>query len=123
MDDKAIEQIFNSNDRPWKAQKYGKTKFLVGPEISKSGSLRLLFLEPGERFETHEHTFLQTMYFTSGEGILTLDDKNHKISAGLTVIVLPNQCHSIENTGTTDMEIVVYESYQMTAQDTPFIDF
>lgn len=123
MEKRVIEQVFNANDIPWEKQKFGKSKCLVGPEITNTGSLRLLLIASGEHFKSHEQDLLQIMYFISGEGIVSIDDKKYTIDTGLTIIILPNQCHSVKNTGDANLEIMVYESNQINANDTPFIDF
>lgn len=118
-----INQIFNSKDKPWDEQKVGRSKYIVGPEIAKNCSLRLFSLSPGEHFKGHEHNYIQIMYFTSGKGSVSLDDQVLQIKPGLTVVVLPNQCHSVKNSGNSNLEIFVFESYQLNTDDTPFIDF
>ena len=117
------DQIFNANDLPWKDSEHGKTKVLVGDIQSKASRFRLFNLEAGKTFKTHEHDFTQCMYFTKGQGTVSIDDYEATIEPGLTVIVLPKQCHSIFNSGDDDMEIIVFETYEDNLQDTPFIDF
>ncbi|MHA2250848.1 MAG: cupin domain-containing protein [Candidatus Kariarchaeaceae archaeon] len=118
-----IEQVFNAKDKPWQKQKTGRTKYLIEPDVLKNCSLRLYSLTTDEHFESHDHNFTQIMYFTSGKGKVSIDDQIYEITPGLTVIVLPNQCHSVINTGQSKLEIMVVESYSQTSNDTPFIDF
>jgi len=117
------EQIFNANDMKWVNTDHGLTKVLLGDQFSKTSRFRIFCLEAGKHFETHEHEFTQCMYFTSGQGEVSVDDRVEKIVPGLTVIVLPKQCHTITNTGDTAIEIIVVEIMENTPQDTPFVDF
>lgn len=117
------EQIFNANEIPWVKTDQGKTKVLVGEKYSDTGRFRLFRLDPDQTFNSHEHEFTQCMYFTSGTGKVTVDDREEEITKGLTVIVLPKQCHSITNTGKDPIEIIVFESHDLSSQDTPFVDF
>lgn len=120
------DQVFNLESKPWEPNEHssvGKVKVLLDSNLTKSGALKILQLGPNERFNSHEHSFLQLMYFTSGSGILLLDSNQFEIKPGLTVIVHPNQCHTVSNTGDSKMEIMVFETYDITDTDTPFVDF
>ena len=61
--------------------------------------------------------------FTDGEGILTIDDELYPIESGVTAIIFPNQCHSVENTSDNAMEVLVVESYNPPENNTPYVDF
>jgi quercetin dioxygenase-like cupin family protein len=117
------DQIFDANAKPWIESSHGRTKVLLGDRYSKTSRFRLFNLKAGEVFTTHEHDFTQCMYFTSGIGEVSVDDTKTKIYPGLTVIVLPQQCHSIVNLGDEEMNVVVFESQEVNLQDTPFVDF
>ena len=117
------KQVFNAEDLPWTKEKVGQRKTLIGSKYTDAASFHLLKLRPKEQFQTHEHSFLQALYFTSGTGILTVDDEPYDITPGLTAIVFPNQYHSVQNTGNDEIEIMIFESYQMKQSDSPFVDF
>lgn len=116
-------QIFNTSEIPWEMGHIGQSKTIIGDDISESACLRIFQLKPDESFEHHEHEFLQCMYFTSGEGEVSIDDRSVNIEPGLVIVVLPNQSHSVSNTGSDVMDVIVFESYKMAPQDSPFIDF
>ena len=64
------------------------------------------------------------MYFTKGSGKLKIDDHSFDIKPGLTAIVLPNQCHKVENTSSEEsMDIMVFENYEVADTNTPYVDF
>ena len=117
------KHVFNTSDLPWETNHTGKTKKLIGSEFTNSGSLRLMSIEPDQEFKTHEHDFLQLMYFKNGEGIISVDDQTYEIVPGLTVIVLPHQCHSVFNSGKEDLEIIVFEAYDLNNNENPFVDY
>lgn len=117
------DQIRHISEIPWKAEEIGKSKELVGWDLTATSALRLFSLAPGEVFASHEHEFLQCMYFISGKGTVSLDEHQQLASPGLCVTVLPQQWHSVENTGDIALEILVFESIKMQSQDTPFVDF
>ena len=120
--------VFNLDEVPWsieegKLSPTGRTKMLIGRDFVKSGSLKIMKLSPNENFNTHEHNFLQLLYFMNGEGKLTVDDDAYQIKPGLVAIVLPNQCHSVSNIGKETINIMVFEAYDVNDSDTPFVDF
>lgn len=115
--------VFNLDDIPWDLSHNGMTKMLLGRELIKSGSLKIMKIKPKENFNTHEHNFLQLLYFVDGIGKLTIDDDEYQIKSGLVAIVLPNQCHSVNNFGTESINILVFEAYDINDSDTPYVDF
>ena len=118
-----MKHVFNANDIPWEKQKVGKIKHLLGHELGHSSSIRVMSLATDEEFKTHEHTFVQIMYFTKGSGIVSVDEQSYQINSGLTVIVQPNQCHAVLNTGKDDIEIMIFEIYDIPSDENPFVDF
>lgn len=120
------DNVFYLDDKPWEPSEnntVGRSKTLVDTSMTKNGSLKLMQLGPMETFNSHEHTFLQLMYFTRGTGTLEIDSNKFDIKPGLTAIVLPNQCHTVSNTSDIEMEIIVFESYEYDDEGTPFVDF
>ncbi len=122
-----VDQVFHLDNKQWEDTKHGsvgKFKVLLDSKLTKAGSLKILQLKPNDKFESHEHNFLQLMYFTKGTGKMKLDDLEFEIKPGLTAIVLPNQCHMVENSSYDEsMEIMVFETYEMADTDSPFVDF
>lgn len=122
-----IDQVFHLDDLKWQdgtPGSVGKFKMLLDSKLTKSGSLKIIQLKPKDKFESHEHNYLQLMYFTKGIGILKIDDHFFDIKPGLTAIVLPNQCHKVENTSDDEsMDIMVFETYELADTNTPYVDF
>jgi mannose-6-phosphate isomerase-like protein (cupin superfamily) len=119
-------QVFHLDNRPWEPSSLsdvGRCKMLIDSKLTSSGSLKLMQLGAKETFNSHEHSFLQLMYFTKGTGDLIIDSNHFNIKPGLTAIVLPNQCHTVSNTGDTPMEIMVFETYEVVDSESPFLDF
>ncbi|MDH5401009.1 MAG: cupin domain-containing protein [Candidatus Heimdallarchaeota archaeon] len=116
-------QVIDTNKQPWIDLPNGMSKILVDKKIGKNSTLRLFKLKPSDIFETHEHNFIQFMYFIKGIGKISIDEQIYDIKSGLSVFILPFQCHSLENTGNTDLELLIYEAYESISDNTPFIDF
>ncbi len=117
------DQIIDTSDIPWIDLKVGITKELVGKKFLNSGSIRLFCLRSKEKFASHDHDYVQIMYFLTGEGIVALDDVETAVKPGLIVIVKPNQCHAIENTGDHPMDVIVVESYEPVHHSSQWVDF
>jgi oxalate decarboxylase/phosphoglucose isomerase-like protein (cupin superfamily) len=65
-------------------------------------------LKPGVSIGVHRHDNNEEYYYIlSGKGIMTLDGERHEVGPGDITAVLPGGSHGLENTGTTDMRIVV----------------
>jgi mannose-6-phosphate isomerase-like protein (cupin superfamily) len=118
-----IEQIIHTDEIPWTDLKVGITKELVGKSILNSSSMRLFCLRSKEKFASHDHNFVQIMYFLTGEGSVFLDDVETRVQPGLIVVVKPNQCHAIENYGDKSMDVIVIESYEPLHHQSQWIDF
>lgn len=119
------DRVFNSKDLPWINHENGKSKLLLGRSFLGSASLRIYCLAAGSKIETHEHSFIQVMYFTvNSDSVVIIDEeREYNVTAGLVVVVKPNQCHKIINNSDEDLEILVIESFKENNQSTPFVDF
>ena len=119
------DRVFNSNDLPWINHENGKSKVLLGRSFLGSASLKIFKLSPHSKYETHEHSFIQVMYFPESiDSVVIIDDeREYKITAGQVVVVKPNQCHKIINNSDKNLEIIVIESFKKNSQSTPFVDF
>ena len=118
------KQVFNSHEFPWHNLVVGLSKELVGSDIlGESSSLKIYSLQADEVFESHEHDYLHVMYFLKGYGKIRIDDMHEEIYPGLVAIVRPHQCHSLTNTSSENMEIIVFETKECDKKRTPYIDF
>ena len=64
---------------------------------------------PGASIGPHFHNGVEEVYLViSGEGAAHVDDESAPLKKGDAVPVKVKEVHSFENTGTTDMELIVY---------------
>ena len=81
------------DERPW-----GNYTVLDSADDCKVKRIEVL---PGKRLSYQRHALRSEHWFVlSGEGLVTLDGKFVKVSAGSTVDVPAGTAHRIENTGT-----------------------
>ena len=80
-------------------------------KISKTaGSNNMSFLSesftPGDAVLVHKHSNEDELIFVhKGSGILTLDDKEYKVSTGAVAFVPKGIWHGLKNTGTENIEM------------------
>ena len=65
-------------------------------------------LPPGATIGVHRHELDEEYYFiVSGSGVMTLDGRRGDVRAGDLTAVFPGGSHGLENTGSTEMRILV----------------
>ncbi len=116
-------QFIHRDSIEWEKLPVGLSKELVGANFLKNTRIKIVCLMPGEKFEHHDHEFLQISYFLSGSGVARLDDIYYDITPGLVVVIKPFQCHSFENNSEEKMEIITVETMDINADKSPYIDF
>jgi mannose-6-phosphate isomerase-like protein (cupin superfamily) len=90
----------------------GESLPLIDPSLgSESIDLHINVLAPGgPRGRVHRHTRADNVYIVkSGEGLLTVEDAEHRIVAEDVVYIPAGVHHSLSNT--SDRELVIYEIY------------
>lgn len=84
---------------------------MVRIKIAKTqGATSISFLSesfrPGDRLPVHKHANEDELIFLhKGSGLLTLGEKEHKITAGAVALVPRGQWHGLQNTGTENIEM------------------
>jgi len=66
----------------------------------------LMSIPPGGEIgeEIHKHTE-QVLFFLSGTGEASVNDKNFPVGAGDVVVVTPGDKHNFRNSGTDDLKV------------------
>ena len=83
--------------------------------FSKVPNLKLVFrkraLKPGSGIGLHEQKEDEIYYVLSGTGTMTLDGKTVNVTPGTAVLTRPGSSHSLRQTGTEDLVILInYEA-------------
>ena len=80
-------------------------------EVSGGEQLRFIhydILPPGTSIGVHRHTRDQEYYYiVSGRGVMTLDGREHEITAGDITAVLPGGSHGLANRSDGDLCVIV----------------
>ena len=64
---------------------------------------------PGEIANTHSHSDMtEVFYIESGQGIISVNDEEFKISPGVCITIEPNEAHELKNTGLSDLTILYF---------------
>lgn len=77
----------------------------------------------GVKTRLHRHHVTEELYhITTGEGLMTLAEKQFKVAEGDTVCIPPNTSHCIFNTGKTDLKILCCCSPAYRHEDTEIME-
>jgi len=68
--------------------------------------LALTHVKPGGSFKSHVDSYGHLFYFISGEGILSIANKQHKIIPGMVVNINAGKSHAYTNTGKQDLILI-----------------
>lgn len=94
---------------------------LVRPELhgNTAQSLAEATIFPQKGTMAHRHLVTEEIYHViHGQGIVYLDGRAISVSIGDSVIILPNQVHSVKNTGSDNLRILCCCSPAYTHDDT-----
>lgn len=80
-------------------------------------------LEPGQAVSPHFHRETEEIYYVlEGEGAMSIGDETHPVSAGDAIMIPRNAVHSLANTGTVAMRIVLVCGPAFQRSDENFVD-
>ena len=86
------------------ADSYGKSS-LFDNELCKLG---LNCLEPGQEFNKHAHDAQKRYYIVlEGKGIVTIGEETQEVVPGIVFYVPEKKIHSIKNTGSQRLVVMV----------------
>jgi quercetin dioxygenase-like cupin family protein len=69
-------------------------------------ALRLFEVEPGASTPYHSHPYEHEVYILGGQALLRGKSREHRLSAGDTALVLPNDEHQFLNAGTEPLRFL-----------------
>ena len=79
--------------------------------FAKASDTALVFrkraLHPGSAIGLHKQDVDEVYYVLSGKGELTLDGEKHEIGPGTAILTRPGSSHSLKQTGTEDLVIII----------------
>lgn len=68
--------------------------------------MALTCVKPGGSFKSHQDSYAHLFYFLSGEGTLSVSDKQYRIVPGLVVHINASESHAYTNTGKQDLTLI-----------------
>lgn len=67
-------------------------------------------LPPGTSIGLHQHGSDEEVYIVlEGSGLMSLNDKTYTVESGSVIVNSPYGSHALENTGKTDLKLLVFE--------------
>ena len=68
--------------------------------------MALTCVKPGGSFKSHKDSYGHLFYFLSGEGTLSVSDKQYRIVPGLVAHINAGESHAYTNTGKQDLTLI-----------------
>ena len=79
---------------------YGKTLLADGIKVV------LTRVTPGGKFSVHRDDYGHLFYFLSGQGLVSVDERQFEVQPGLVVQVAAGEAHAYKNTGRGDLMLI-----------------
>jgi mannose-6-phosphate isomerase-like protein (cupin superfamily) len=71
-------------------------------------SLAEEILLPGQEVTPHRHRTIEEIYYVvEGQGLMTVGDEQREVSAGDAIFIPPNHRHTLKNTGTEPVKLLL----------------
>ena len=83
-----------------------KKQVLVGPSDGYEGFMRMFIIGENGHTPYHKHDWFHLNYVVEGEGILTIEGVENKLSKGSVAYVPGNVIHNFKNTGKDDLRFL-----------------
>ena len=100
----------------------GDTNQAIKNKGVKNQSLAEATVPVGRVTMLHKHALTEELYhITSGEGLMTLGEKQFGVTVGDTVCIPPGTAHCIKNTGSNDLTILCCCSPAYSHEDTELL--
>jgi mannose-6-phosphate isomerase-like protein (cupin superfamily) len=83
-------------------------KRVIYPQLTgvQGATLAVVYVNPGEEIVLHSHQEEELYYIISGEGTVTLDDREVPVGPGTAVYIAPNVVHGQRPTGNEPLYMV-----------------
>lgn len=113
-----------ANISPYITKDGSEIRELMHPSVhgNANQSLAEATIFPGHRTQCHRHAVTEEIYhITAGRGQLTLDDTQHEINPGDTVLIPPGTRHCVVALGTEPLRILCACSPAYSHEDTELL--
>ena len=95
--------VSDERNNEFRTEKGGVKYMFRGPNLDW-GVIHLL---PGDSLGPHRHKRVEeTFYFTSGDGVMIVDGREHPAKEGIAYYVEPGEGHDIRNTSNMPLSVV-----------------
>ena len=103
-----MADVFNTETLEWQLTRPDVADGVYAKTIlSDSGiKMTLTCVKPGGSFKSHQDSYGHLFYFLSGEGTLSVLNKQHRIQPGLVVHINAGESHSYINNSKQDLMLI-----------------
>ncbi|MGJ3241716.1 MAG: cupin domain-containing protein [Opitutales bacterium] len=104
-------EVVPIEDQPWYvAEDNAKAREFASPRNSRAEHISVadIIIPAGVEVVPHKHAFEEIYIITEGRGLMMVEDQTVEVSAGDSVVLLPNEWHNIKNlSDTEDLRLIV----------------
>jgi quercetin dioxygenase-like cupin family protein len=108
--DEPSSMVIDPQDMQWKGHERFPgmlMKTLITSRENPYLSLNIVRIPPGVALAFHDHSHeVETVYMISGQGILTLEDRDVPFQAGQVVALPSGFKHCLKNTGDVEIQMI-----------------
>jgi mannose-6-phosphate isomerase-like protein (cupin superfamily) len=104
-------EVVNIEKQPWgTASDNAVARQIVSPTNSRAKEVSIadIVIPVGVTVRKHHHKVIEEIYYiTSGQGVMYLNGMTKPVGPGDAVVIRPGDIHSIRNSGTTKLHMIV----------------
>ena len=103
-----MADILNIETLDWQLTRRDTADGVYGKNLLENTGIKMALtcVKPGGGFKSHQDSYGHLFYFLSGEGILSVADKQYSITPGLVVRISAGESHAYTNTGKQDLTLI-----------------
>lgn len=102
-----MSEFFDVADLDWQPVRPNVTHDVFGKNLLDGKTKVVLTrIAPGGKFKPHRDNYAHMFYFSSGTGIVQVEQRKFDVYAGTVVQVNAGQMHAYENTGADDLVLI-----------------
>jgi quercetin dioxygenase-like cupin family protein len=103
-----MSNVFNVETLEWQLTRPDVADGVYAKELLANSGIKMTLtrVKPGGNFKSHQDSYGHLFYFLSGEGTLSVLNKQYGIMPGLVVHIDAGDSHSYMNTGNQDLMLI-----------------
>ena len=103
-----MADILNIETFDWQLTRPDTADRVYGKTLLENNGIKMALtcVKPGGGFKSHQDSYGHLFYFLTGEGILSVSDRQYSITPGLVVHIDAGESHAYTNTGEQNLTLI-----------------